>query len=586
MRIGASGGRDISGITLSGTWLVARRRTARASPRHRLTLGFAGYDHGPANAATAAGGPRIGRRIDNREHSGMTSLTRRGTFGLGAGLAASAALGAPAVAQRRGGGEVVVAITQAPPSLDAHVTSAQAARNITLHMYETLFARDENARPVPDLADGANISADGLTYVFPLRRDVRFHNGTTMTANDVVASIERYRKIGASANLLAAIDSVAASGPHEVTIRLKQVQSTFLDNLSSPRAPIAIYPAAEAAKPANQIAFIGTGPFRFVEYLPDRHARIARFDGYVPNPRYAGRDGFAGKKEVFIDGVTFRFMPEQGARTAALEAGEVQLVETVDGPTAQRLGTNPRYAIHKLLPFSMQVIKFNHALGATGDLNFRQAVLATLDMEEIMTIAFPDIFQLDGSWVYPGSAYHTATGTERYNKPDMQQAKALLGRSAYRGEKLTFIVDNNRPNIDTATVVQQRVKEIGVNIDISVADWPTVSRVGFTPQGWNFWCHGFGIEPYEGPASVMAPWVNGTSMLQRDEKIDAWFAAYNAAMEQSARQKIFADFQSHMWANAVAIKAGNYGLFQAASARLKEFKPYRIPRMWGVTLES
>jgi peptide/nickel transport system substrate-binding protein len=371
-----------------------------------------------------------------------------------------------------------------------------------------------------------------------------------------------------------------------VTIRLKQVQSTFLDNLSSPRAPIAIYPASEAAKPANQISFIGTGPFRFVEYLPDRHVRIARFDGYVPNPRYAGRDGFAGRKEATLDSVLFRFMPEMGARTAALEAGEVQLVETIDGPTAQRLRGNARYSIHRVIPFSMQVIKFNHAFGATGELSFRQAVMAALDMEEIMAIAFPDIFQLDGAWVYPGSPYHTAAGTERYNKPNLDAAKALLARSGYRGERLIFIVDNIRQNTDTATVVQQRVKEIGINIDISVSDWPTVSRLGYTPQGWNFWCHGFGIEPYEGPASVMAPWVGGTSQIRKDDRIDAWFTELNAAMQESDRLRIFTDFQRHMWDNAVAIKAGNYGLFQATTARLKDFKPYRIPRMWGVTLES
>jgi len=515
----------------------------------------------------------------------MARLTRRRSFGLGAGLLVSSALAAPTLAQRRGG-DIVIAITQAPPSLDAHVTSAQAARNITLHMYETLFARDENARPVPELAEAVRISSDGLTYVFPLRRNVRFHNGVIMTAEDVVASIERYRRIGASANLLAAIDSVVASGLHEVTIKLKQVQSTFLDNLSSPRAPIAIYPAAEAAKPANQITFIGTGPYRFVEYLPDRHVRLARFDGYVPNTKAAGRDGFAGRKEAHLDTVTFRFMPELGARAAALEVGEVHLVEAVDGPTAQRFGGNPRFTIHRVMPFAMQVIKFNHALGVTGDVNFRLAVMSALDMEEIMAIAFPDIYQLDGSWIYPGSPYHTAQGTERYNKRDLAAARALLGRSGYRGERLTFIVDNIRPNIDTATVIQQRLRELGVNIDISVSDWPTVSRVGFTPQGWNFWCHGFGIEPFEGPASVMAPWVGGASMMRKDERIDALFAELNAAMEEQARAQIFTDFQRHMWENAIAIKAGNYGLFQVATARLRDFKPYRIPRMWGVMLDA
>lgn len=111
------------------------------------------------------------------------------------------------------------------------------------------------------------MSPDGLTYVFKLRPGVKFHNGAVMNSADVVASIARYRKLGASANLLGAIDTVSASGPLKVTMKLKEVQSTFIDNISSPRAPIAIYPAAEAAKPPAEFKFIGTGPFKFVEYV-------------------------------------------------------------------------------------------------------------------------------------------------------------------------------------------------------------------------------------------------------------------------------------------------------------------------------
>jgi peptide/nickel transport system substrate-binding protein len=513
---------------------------------------------------------------------------KRRTLLLGLALGpASIATGLNAFAQGAGkGGDVVIAITQAPPSLDAHVSSAQAARNVNLHIYETLYARDENAKAVPELAEGVTISADGKTYVFPIRKGVKFHNGKELDANDVVASLERYRKLGASAQLLAAIDSVKASGPSEVTITLKQVQSVFLDNLSSPRAPIAIYPAEEAAKPAGQINFVGTGPFKFVEYKPDSHVKLARFDGYSQNPKGTGRDGFAGKKEVFVDTVTFRFMPEAGARNAAFEAGEVHLVETVDGPTAQRFQTSKdRFTIYKVLPFSMQVIKFNQAQAPGDDVNFRRAVQAALDMEEILAIAYPDIYQMDGAWLYPGSPFHMSAGTQGYNKPDLAAAKQHLAKSTYKGQKLTFIVDNLRANVDTATVFQERLKEIGINVEISVADWPTVSKVGFTDQGWNFWTHGFGIEPYEGPASVMSPWVDGTSQRKKDATIDQLATALNAEMDEAKRKELFARFQGHMYDQAVALKVGNYGLFQAATVKLKNFTPYRIPRMWGVTLE-
>ena len=499
-------------------------------------------------------------------------------------VAAALALGAalPAMAQKKGG-DVVIAMTQAPPSLDPHATSAQVARNVNLHVFETLYARDENARPVPDLATGVTVSPDGLTYVFTLRQGVKFHNGRDMTPADVVASLERYRKAGASASLIGAIDSVAATGANQVTIKLKTVQSTFLGNLSSPRAPIAIMPASEAAKEMGKADPIGTGPYKFVEYKPDSHVKVARFDDYKPNPAYKERDGFAGAKIAYIDSVTFRFMPEAGARNAALETGQVQLNETTDGPTAKRMRGNPNFQVIQVLPWAVQVLKFNMAQGAGADLNFRRAIAQAIDAEEILGVAYPDIYKVDQSWVYAGSAYHN---NRKPIKQDIAAAKATLAKSGYKGEKLVFIIDNIRPNVDAATVFQQQVSQIGVNVELKVADWPTTSGIGLkSDQGWNFWTHGFGIEPYEGPVSAMSHWVKGQGQRKADPAIDAMFEKINTEMNVETQKKIFADFENQMADQAIAINLGIYGQFQVATSKLKNFKAYRIPRMWGVWLE-
>ncbi|MEO9191240.1 MAG: ABC transporter substrate-binding protein, partial [Acetobacteraceae bacterium] len=460
----------------------------------------------------------------------MDDLTRRGLLRVGtAGVAALAVPSGPTFAQAtvpKRGGTVVLATEQAPPSLDAQITSAQAARNINLHMYETLYARDENAQPVPDLAQGVQISKDALTYAFTLRPGVHFHNGKMMGASDVVASLERYRKVGASPALLGAVDRIEASGPLEVTIRLTRGQSSFIDSISSPRAPIAIYPAEEAGKPLKDFAYVGTGPFKFGEYAPDSHVTLQRFDGYTPNPDYTKRDGFAGRKEVFVDAGTWRFMPESGARLAALETGEATIVETVNGPQAKQLTGKPAYDVLKVLPFLLQVFKFNHAMAPCDDPNFRRAVAACLNLEETMAIAHPDIYELDGGWVFPNSPYHTKDGLDQYNQNDPAKAKALLAKSSYKGEKLVFIVDNSGSDADTATDITQQLGQIGVTIDLRVADWPTVSKIGAGPSGWHFWTHGFGIEPYEGPATVMGVWVNGLSQQKDDKLIDKLFADF------------------------------------------------------------
>jgi peptide/nickel transport system substrate-binding protein len=524
----------------------------------------------------------------------MESWTRRrvlmaGTAGATAAFAAtsgkvSAQSAEPASPKR--GGTVTVAVNQAPPSIDAQITSASASRDITLHLYETLYARDENGNPVPDLAEGVDVSKDGLTYVFRLRSGVKFHNGKVMGSDDVVASLERFRKIGASANLLNAIDTIQASGPLQVTVQLKTIQSTFIDNISSPRAPIAIYPAEEAVKPVADFKFIGTGPFKFVEYAPDSHITLDRFADYVPNPNYKGRDGFAGRKEVFIDRAIFRFMPDSVAQLAALQTGQAQILEIVEARAAKQLQTNSAYKVFKVLPFYLQVGKFNHAQAPCDDVNFRRAIAAALNMEEIMAIAFPDAYVLDGGWVFSDSRYYTKAGLNLYNLADPNKAKELLRKSSYKGEVLTFITDNTQADMDVATDIKEQLGQIGIKIDVKVSDWPTVSKIGFTPNGWHFWSHGFGIEPYEGPATVMSVWENGTSQLKDDPMIDHLWKSFTAELDVVKRKDIFAQFQSHMYENAVAMQFGNYGVHQATTAKLQNFVPYRIPRLWGVWLEG
>ena len=520
----------------------------------------------------------------------MTDLTRRGV--LRAGTAGVAALAVPSgqafaqATQPKRGGTVVVATDAAPPSLDGQITSAQEARNINLHMYETLYARDENASPVPDLAQGVQIAKDGLTYTFTLRPGVRFHNGKTMGSGDVVASLERYRKVGASPALLGAVDRIEASGPLEVTIRLKRGQSSFIDSISSPRAPIAIYPAEEAVKPLKDFHYIGTGPFKFVEYAPDSHVTLDRFDGYTANPNYNKRDGFAGHKQVYVDRGIWRFMPESGARLAALQTGEATIVETVNGSQAKQLAGKPQYKVLKVLPFLLQVFKFNHAVAPCGDVNFRRAVTACLNMEETMAIAYPDINELDGSWVFPNSPYHTKAGLTSTTRTIRQRPRrcwrnrATRARSSPSSSITPAVIPMRRPTSPSS---------LRRSACRSIFGWPTGR-----PYRRSGWGRRAGISGRTASASshtrvrprVMGVWVNGLSQQKDDPQIDKLFAEFEAEMDKAKQKDIFAQFQSHMWEDAVALQLGDFGLFQVINTKLQNFAPYRIPRLWGDWLAS
>ncbi len=166
---------------------------------------------------------------------------------------------APVLAQVKGG-ELIVVQGSNPPSLDAMSTSSQASRNINMNIYETLYGFSEDIKPIPILAEGVEISEDGMTYVFTLRQGVLFHNGDEMNARDVKASLERYRRVGATANLLAPVKDIEITGDYEVTFHMVEPTPTFLEAFSSPRAPAVIIPEEDGDTEAGKTASSAPAP--------------------------------------------------------------------------------------------------------------------------------------------------------------------------------------------------------------------------------------------------------------------------------------------------------------------------------------
>ncbi|MFZ9634693.1 MAG: ABC transporter substrate-binding protein [Alphaproteobacteria bacterium] len=514
-------------------------------------------------------------------------ITRRGFPAAVAGAGAAATVvGAPAIAQKKGG-EAIVAQQSPPPSLDAQTTSAQHARNITTHIWETLYARDESGNVVPDLAEGVNISPDGMTYSFKLRK-AKFHNGKDMTSADVRASMERYKKVGNSSAVLRDVVAFEAPSPDTFVMKLSKPVPSLLDGISSPRAPFAIMPEEQGGKEANKIDYIGTGPFQFAEYRPDSHVLLRRFDGYVANTAYKERDGFAGRKTVHLDSVRIRFMPEAGARAAALEAGEIHVNELIPTPAAQRLKSNRNIRIHEMMPWAFQVIVMNHSQGPMQNLKFRQAIQAVLDYEEIIAIANDGLYRLTHGWQHPGGTYFAGDiGKELYNQKNVAKAKQLLAESGYKGEEIVFLGDSTIANHKGVTEVgtEQLRRLLGINVRAHIVDWPTASSMRLKPEGWHLWALGMGIEPYEGPFNVAGFFAKPQLQTHVEDPVfEEAFARLQSSPQLADRQKAMADLQRRMYDNVTAIKLGDFGIIQGARANVENFKPYRAPRMWDVWL--
>jgi peptide/nickel transport system substrate-binding protein len=514
-------------------------------------------------------------------------LTRRDLLILGSAAGAATLLGAPALAQMRGG-DVIVGTMSDPPTTDAQTTTAEAARNVSLHWIETLYARDENGNPIPDLAQKYELSPDGKEYTFTLRQGVKFHNGQEMTGQDVKGSMERYAKVGGSAFIMKAVSSVVVASKYVVRVNMKNPVPGFIDQISSPRAPLGIMPASEADKERGKISHIGTGPYQFVDFKPDSRVFLKRFDGYTPNTNFTKRDGFGGRKTAYFDTVTFRQIPEGGARAAALETGEIHAVDMLPPPTADRLKGNPNVKIYPMMPWGFQVIAINCGLGPTANLKLRQAILATLDCEEIMAIASEGLYRLTHGWQHPGTPYFVGDiGKELYNQKNAAKAKQLLQEAGYKGEEIIFMADSNYKNHhETAVVASEQMKKVGLNVKLNIVDWPTAYQLHFKPEAWNLWALAFGIEPYEGVytvATYFATENDGQGLqFKADPELSRLNQVLNSSLKQEDRVKAFADFQRRAFEYLPAIKVGDFGRYQATRANVVGYAPSRIPRMWDL----
>lgn len=504
---------------------------------------------------------------------------------LGAAAVVATCLSPSPLNARTAGGNLVVGQNSNPPSLDAMVTTSQASRNITMNIYETLFGFSEDIRPIPILAEDIDISEDGLRYRIPLRQGVKFHNGKEMTAEDVKASLERYRAYGSSGTMLEPVETIEITGPHEVTLTFARPTPTFIEAFASPRAPAVIIPAEEAAKGPNEIQFIGTGPYKFAEYVPDSHVKLERFADYTPNDKFDGIDGFGGRKTAYLDTVTFRVIPEPGAAVAALETGEVQMLEQIPVPTARRLASNENIRVYENMPWAFLTFVFNMKAAPSDNPKFREAVQIALNNEEIMGIATEGLFRLYHGWMYEGSTYDAGDiGREAYNVADGDRARKLLEEAGYNNEPFVILTDSNIPEHDKAAIViAGQLKAIGINAVIKRVDWPTALNIRLQDTGWNGWTLMMGIEPYLGPAALIATLTGDQPHFRaNDEQLDALYAELTSTESEEGRKEVFARIQKRLYEFLGVTKLGETGLMQATTANVEGFKPFRFPRVYDI----
>jgi peptide/nickel transport system substrate-binding protein len=352
-------------------------------------------------------------------------------------------------------------------SIDPHAVNITPNNNVSWHLYDALARVDEDTRIIAGLAESWR-AVDPLTWEFQLRRGVKFHDGAELTADDVIASLERPAKLANSQYATFVQRLVAREAPDKYTVRVKT--ATPYAMVPYDLHSVFIIPRRLAAAPSEDFdagkAAIGTGPYKLVRFARGDRVELVRNDDYW------------GAKPAWAR-VTLRVMPTDPTRIAALLAGDVDVIENIPTADLAKLKTNARFALAQKV--SWRTIFFHLDQGRdrsplltdlTGkpldknpfkDARVRQAISKAINRQAIVERVMEGAAIPAANLVSPPVFGHVAALKPDAYDPDA--AKKLLAEAGFpQGFALTVSAPNNRYVNDDqiAQVVAQMLARVGI----------------------------------------------------------------------------------------------------------------------------
>lgn len=387
----------------------------------------------------------------------MKTLLHRGRR-LALGLLALTALGAgPALA----GKDPVLAIYQAPETLDPYNTNTTLTTAVTKSFYEGLFGFDKDLKVQPVLAESYTVSDDGLVYTFKLREGVKFHDGTDFNSEAVKVTLERVMNPENKLlryNQFNRIAKVEATGPYEVKVTLKEPFSPFINTLAHASAAI-ISPAALAKYGNKDIALhpVGTGPFVFEEWKQTDHIKGKKFDGYW-------KKGYPK-----VDSIIWKPVPENNTRAAMLQTGEADFAYTLPYEQAKALEANDKLNVTVAPSIILRYVSFNMLQKPFDDIRVRQAINYAINKEALAKVAFNGFAAPAQGFVPEGVAFAYKMDSWPY---DPAKARELLKEAGFPNgfESTLWSGYNTTTAQKTIQFLQQQLAQVGIKVQIQALE--------------------------------------------------------------------------------------------------------------------
>lgn len=370
--------------------------------------------------------------------------------------------------------DFVIALQADATHLDPHVSGNGVSNTITNSMYETLVWFDENLELKPLLAKSWTVSDDGLDYTFVLNEGIKFHDGEPFNAESIVANYERAKSDSSLrlASQTAMWDSVTVDSEYQVTIHLKEPNNTFLNKLAQVRivSPKAI---KELGKDGLAKQSAGTGPFILSERVDGGYTKMVRNENYWQD----------GPK---VDTLTWRVVPEDGARVAMLQTGEADIISPLPAIQVDKLKNDASLDVLNLggLTYRYATLNKNYTLAdgrkPLDDVRVRQAMNYAFDSEAYTQVVFQGYASVPTS-LFASSVPYYAEQTPY--TADVEKAKSLMSEAGYsNGFLINIWVDNTTIEMQGAEFLKQQLAQINIDVNVVPMESTTIADMTSAPE--------------------------------------------------------------------------------------------------------
>lgn len=310
------------------------------------------------------------------------------TVGLLVAGCTSTAVNKP-VGEPQSGGTLTYASGDAEPScLDPHVGGNFPQALISAQYLESLVSRNSDGQIIPWLAESWTPSADGLTWDFTLRDDVTFTDGTVFDAAAVQANIAHLQDpttLSSTGYLaLGKVIGTEALSPTVVRLSLSEPDSALLESLSQPWLAIESPTALQRSQDENCATPVGTGPFIVESWVKQNAITLVRNDNYVSPPADAGHSGPA-----YLDKIIWRFIPDSASRYAAVQSGEVDVIDNAQPDTiVQATQSDSVEQLDSPRPGASNRIELNSGKAPFNDVRVREAFIRSANVDDAVSSLF------------------------------------------------------------------------------------------------------------------------------------------------------------------------------------------------------